>query len=112
MIGWLTASEADPEAYRTPVIVAAFFVVIPAAMVPVMGFGAIATGSHGAGWAMIAGFFAVLGAIGTAAIVAAIPAAVTRMRPPVPALLVAGGTTLALIAGILLVPVLMAAMAT
>ena len=63
MIGWLTASDADPEAYRTPVIVAA------------------------------------------------IPAAAARMRPPVPALLVAGGTTLALIAGILLVPVLMAAMA-
>jgi len=111
MIGWLTASEADPEAYRMPVIVAALFVLIPAAMVPVMGFGAIATGSHGAGWALIAGTFAALGAIGTAAIVVAIPAAVTRIRPPVPALLVAGGTTLALIAGILLVPVLMAAMA-
>jgi len=103
MISWLTAGEADPEAFRMPVIVAALFVVIPAATVPVMGFGAIATGSRGAGWAVIAGFFAALGAIGTAA---------TRMRPPVPALLVAGGTTLALVAGILLVPVIIAAMAS
>ena len=112
MIRWLVPGDGDPADYRVPVIVAAIFVLIPAAMVPVMGFGAIATGSHGAGWAVIAGAFAALGAIGTAAIVAAIPAAVTRMRPPVPAMLVAGGTTLALIAGILLVPVLMAAMAT
>lgn len=108
MIGWLTPSDADPAAYRTPVIVAALFVLIPAAMVPVMGFGAIATASHGAGWTVIAGVLAALGGLGTAAIIAAIPAAVAKAPPPLPALLVAGGTTLALIAGILLVPVLMA----
>ena len=111
MIAWLMPSDADPVHYRVPVIVAALFVLIPSAMVPVMGFGAIATSSHGAGWMVIAGLLAALGTIGTLAILAAIPAAAALMRPPVPALLVAGGTTLALIAGILLVPVLMAGLA-
>lgn len=111
MIPWLMPSDADPAHYRTPVIVAALFVLVPAAAVPVMGFGAIATSSHGAGWMVITALLAALGSIGTLAVVAAIPAAAALVRPPVPALLVAGGTTLALIAGILLVPVLMAGLA-
>jgi hypothetical protein len=111
MIGWLTAGDADPASYRMPVIVAALFVLLPSAMVPVMGFGAIATSSHGVGWRVIAGGLAALGAIGTLAIIASVPAAAMRMRPPVPAMLVAGGTTLALASGILLVPVLMAGLA-
>ena len=36
MIGWLTAGDADPASYRMPVIVAALFVLVPSAMVPVM----------------------------------------------------------------------------
>ena len=60
---------------------------------------------------MIAAGLAALGAIGTLAIIASVPAAAMRMRPPVPAMLVAGGTTLALASGILLVPVLMAGLA-
>lgn len=111
MIGWLAPGGGDPAHYRVPVMVAAAFVLIPAAMVPVMGFGAIATSSHGAGWMVIAGTLAFLGAVGTLAIVAGAAAAATLTRPPIPALLVAGGTTLALIAGILLVPVLMAGLA-
>ena len=111
MIRWLGAGDGDPADYRPPVIVAAAFVLIPAAMVPVMGFGAIVTSSHGAGWHVIAGVLAALGAIGTVAIIAGAAAATTATRPPLPALLVAGGTTLALVAGILLVPVLMAGLA-
>ena len=88
MIGWLTAGDADPASYRMPVIVAAVFVLVPSAMVPVMGFGAIATSSHGVGWRVIAGGLAALGAIGTLAIIASVPAAAMRMRPPVPAMLV------------------------
>ena len=64
MIRWLGAGDGDPADYRLPVIIAAVFVLIPAAMVPVMGFGAIATSSHGAGWHVTAGVLAALGAIG------------------------------------------------
>lgn len=79
MIGWLTAGDADPASYRMPVIVAALFVLVPSAMVPVMGFGAIATSSHGVGWRVIAGGLAALGAIGTLAIIASVPAAAMRI---------------------------------
>ena len=54
---------------------------------------------------------AALGALGTVLVVAGAAAAATLTRPPIPAMLVAAGTTLALIAGILLVPVLMAGLA-
>ena len=110
MIGWLVPGDGDPADYRVPVIVAALFVLIPAAMVPVMGFGAIATSTNGGGWVLMAGTLAALGALGTVLVVAG-AAAATLTRPPIPAMLVAAGTTLALIAGILLVPVLMAGLA-
>jgi hypothetical protein len=111
MIGWLVPGDGDPADYRVPVIVAALFVLIPAAMVPVMGFGAIATSTNGGGWVLMAGTLAALGALGTVLVVAGAAAAATLTRPPIPAMLVAAGTTLALIAGILLVPVLMAGLA-
>ena len=97
---------------RLPAFLAACFVIVPAAMVPVMGFGAIATSSHGAGWQVIAALLAGIGAIGVILLVIGGATALGGMRSPVPALLVAGGTTIALLAGILLVPVLMAGMAT
>ena len=81
-------------------------------MVPVMGFGAIATSSHGAGWQVIAALLAGTGAIGVLMLIAGGASALGGVRSPIPALLVAGGTTIALLAGILLVPVLMAGMAT
>jgi hypothetical protein len=97
---------------RLPAFLAACFVVLPAAMVPVMGFGAIATSSHGAGWQVIAALLAGTGAIGVLMLIAGGASALGGVRSPIPALLVAGGTTIALLAGILLVPVLMAGMAT
>ena len=97
---------------RLPAFLAACFVVLPAAMVPVMGFGAIATSSHGAGWRVIAALLAGTGAIGVLMLIAGGAFALGGVRSPIPALLVAGGTTIALLAGILLVPVLMAGMAT
>lgn len=111
MIGRPAPGGGDPAHYRVPVMVAAAFVLVPAAMVPVLGFGAIAGGSHGAGWMVIAGILAFLGAVGAVLIVAGAVAAAALARPPIPALLVVAGTTLALIAGILLVPVLMAGLA-
>ena len=77
MIGWLAPGGGDPADYRVPVIVAAMFVLVPAAMVPVMGFGAIATSSHGAGWMAIAGTLAFLGSVGTLAIVAGAAAGIS-----------------------------------
>ena len=59
----------------------------------------------------MAGTLAALGALGTVFVIAGAAAAATLTRPPIPAMLVAAGTTLALIAGILLVPVLMAGLA-
>jgi hypothetical protein len=111
MIRWLVPGDGDPADYRVPVIVAALFVLIPAAMVPVMGFGAIATSTNGGGWVAMAGTLAAVGALGTILVIAGAAAAATLTRPPIPAMLVAAGTTLALIAGILLVPVLMAGLA-
>lgn len=111
MIRWLVPGDGDPADYRVPVIVAAVFVLVPAAMVPVMGFGAIATSTNGGGWVTMAGTLAGLGALGTVLIVAGAAAAAMLGQPPIPAMLVAAGTTLALIAGILLVPVLMAGLA-
>lgn len=116
---WLIASddgegvEADPPARwdRLPAFIAACVVIIPAAMVPVMGFGSIATSSHGVGWQVIAGLLAGLGALGVLLVIGGGATALGGVRSPVPALLVAGGTTVALAAGILLVPVLMAGLA-
>jgi hypothetical protein len=96
---------------RLPAFIAACFVLVPATMVPVMGFGAIATSSNGIGWILIAGLLATAGTLGVAAILAGAATALAGTRRPIPALLVAGGTTLALLAGILLVPVLMAGLA-
>lgn len=112
MIRWVAFGRGDPAEYRVPVLVAAAFVLIPSAMVPVMGFGAIVTSANGGGWVLMAGTLAALGFLGTAFIVAGAAAAATLAQPPIPALLVAAGTTLALVAGILLVPVLMAGLAT
>lgn len=106
------ASPGPPTRWdRLPAFLAACFVIIPAAMVPVMGFGSIATSSHGIGWQVIAGLLASLGALGVIVIVGGGMAALAGVRSPVPALLVAGGTTLALATGILLAPVLMAGLA-
>jgi hypothetical protein len=114
---WLiTPDEGDgrpPSRWdRLPAFLAACFVVLPATMVPVLGFGAIATSSHGAGWQVIAGLLAGIGALGVVLLVIGGATALGGLPSPVPALLVAGGTTIALFAGILLVPVLMAGLAT
>jgi hypothetical protein len=74
-----------------------------------MGFGVIFTGHHGMGWNLIAGLLALIGLVGLVALIAGALAAIRRVRSPLPLLLVATGTTIALVAGVLLVPVLMAA---
>lgn len=96
---------------RLPALVAAAFVVIPAAMVPALGFGAVARSGDGVLRTVLAGTLAGIGALGLATIVAGALAAIRAVHAPVPALLVAGGTTIALAAGVLLVPVLMAGLA-
>ena len=108
MIGWLTAGQPDAPAFRGPVIIAACFVFIPAAGIPAMGFGAIIAQSHGIAWQVAAGLFATIAALGALAIVAGAVTAGFRLRPPLPALLVAGGTTVALVSGVCLVPLLIA----
>jgi hypothetical protein len=96
---------------RLPAFLAACFVILPAAMVPVMGFGAIATSAHGVGWQVITGLVAGVGSLGVLMVIGGGATALGGVRSPVPALLVAGGTTVALAAGILLAPVLMAGLA-
>lgn len=104
------AGEVDARPWdRIPALVSAAFVVIPVAAVPAMGFGVIFTGSHGMGWNLIAGLLALLGLIGLVALIAGAVAAIRRVPSPLPLLMVATGTTIALVAGVLLVPVLMAA---
>ncbi len=98
-----------PSWDRLPALVSAAFVVIPVAAVPAMGFGVIITGHHGIGWNLIAGLLSVIGLIGLVALVAGAVSAIRRVRSPLPLLMVATGTTIALVAGVLLVPVLMAA---
>ena len=109
----LTGSgDGDDQAQpwdRIPALVSAAFVIIPVAAVPAMGFGVIFTGHHGIGWNLIAGLLAFIGLIGLVALIAGAVAAMRRVRSPVPLLMVATGTTIALVAGVLLVPVLMAA---
>ena len=61
------------------------------------------------GWNLIAGLLALLGLIGLVALIAGAVAAIRRVPSPLPLLMVATGTTIALVAGVLLVPVLMAA---
>ena len=103
------AGKADtPPWDRVPALVSAAFVVVPVAAVPVMGFGVIFTGQHGMGWNIIAGLLAFAGLIGLLALLAGAVAAIRRVPSPLPLLMVAGGTTIALVAGVLLVPVLMA----
>ena len=94
---------------RVPALVSAALVCIPAAAVPAMGCYVIATGGHGIGWDVIAGFLALLGAMGLGAIIAGVVTAIRRVRSPIPLLLVAAGTTVALVAGLLMTPVMMAA---
>ena len=104
------AGEVDARPWdRIPALVSAAFVVIPVAAVPAMGFGVIFTGSHGMGWNLIAGLLALLGLIDLVALIAGAVAAIRRVPSPLPLLMVATGTTIALVAGVLLVPVLMAA---
>ena len=83
--------------------------VVPVAAVPAMGFGVILTGHHGIGWNLIAGLLSLIGFAGLVILIAGAVAAIRRVRSPLPLLMVATGTTIALIAGVLLVPVLMAA---
>lgn len=87
----------------------AVFVVIPVAAVPTMGFGVIVTGHHGIGWNLIAGLLSFIGLAGLLILIGGAVAALRRVRSPLPLLMVACGTTIALVAGVLLVPVLMAA---
>ena len=94
---------------RIPALVSAALVFIPAAAVPAMGCYVIATGGHGLGWDLIAGFLALVGTVGLAAILAGVVAAIRRVRSPIPLLLMAAGTTVALVAGLLMTPVMMAA---
>lgn len=108
LIGSDDGDGGRPSWDRVPALVSTAFVVIPVAAVPVMGFGVIITGHHGVGWNLIAGLLSVIGLIGLVALIAGAVAALQRVRSPLPLLLVATGTTIALVAGVLLVPVLMA----
>lgn len=101
----------SPPWDRMPTLVSSALVVVPAIAVPVAGCYAIATGGHAIGWDIIAGFLSLIGAIGLALIVAGAISAIRRVRSPLPLLMVATGTTVALIAGVLMAPVLMAGLA-
>jgi len=101
----------SPPWDRMPTLVSAALVVVPAVAVPVAGCYAIATGGHAVGWDIIAGFLSLIGAVGLALIVAGVVSALRRMRSPLPLLMVAMGTTVALVAGVLMTPVLMAGVA-
>lgn len=94
---------------RIPALVSAALVLVPAAAVPAAGCYVIATGGHGVGWDIIAGFLALVGFAGLVAIVAGVVSAIRRVRSPLPLLMVAAGTTVALVAGMLMTPVMMAA---
>jgi hypothetical protein len=104
------AGAADVAPWdRIPALVSAAFVVVPVAAVPAMGFGVILTGDHGMGWTLIAALLSLIGLAGLVMLLAGAVAAIRSVRSPLPLLMVATGTTIALVAGVLLVPVLMAA---
>lgn len=94
---------------RIPALVSAALVLVPAAAVPAAGCYVIATGGHGIGWDIIAGILVLTGLIGLGGIVAGVLSALYRVRSPLPLLMVAAGTTTALVAGLLMTPVMMAA---
>ena len=110
---WLLASDGDDDGERwdrIPALVAAALVIIPAAAVPLMGIATIVRTDHGMGWQLIAGVLAAIGVLGLATIIGGAVAALRRVRSPVPMVLVASGTTIAVVAGMLLAPVMMASL--
>ncbi|MBJ7365282.1 MAG: hypothetical protein JHC53_01580 [Thermoleophilia bacterium] len=110
---WLIASDGEDDGERwdrIPALVAAALVIIPSAAVPVMGIATIIRTDHGIGWQVIAGVLAAIGVLGLATIIGGALAAQRRVRSPVPMVLVASGTTIAVVAGMLLAPVMMASL--
>ncbi len=75
-----------------------------------MGLATIIRTDHGIGWQVIAGILAAIGVLGVATITGGALAALRRVRSPVPMVLVASGTTIAVVAGMLLTPVMMASL--
>jgi hypothetical protein len=59
---------------------------------------------------VITGVLAAIGVLGLATIIGGALAALRRVRSPVPMVLVASGTTIAVVAGMLLAPVMMASL--
>ncbi len=110
---WLLTSDGEDDGERwdrIPALVAAALVIIPSAAVPVMGLATIIRTDHGIGWQVIAGILAAIGVLGVATITGGALAALRRVRSPVPMVLVASGTTIAVVAGMLLTPVMMASL--
>ena len=110
---WLIASDGEDDGERwdrIPALVAAALVIIPATAVPVMGIATIIRTDHGIGWQVIAGVLATIGVLGLTTIIGGALAALRRVRSPVPMVLVASGTTIAVVAGMLLAPVMMASL--
>ncbi len=93
---------------RLPVLIAALVVIVPAACVPMMGIVIVLRNDNGVLWNALAMGLSGMGVLGLVTIAAGAIASVMSIGIPIPAVLVAGGTTLALAAGILLVPVVMA----
>ena len=110
---WLIASDGEDDGERwdrIPALVAAALVIIPATAVPVMGIATIIRTDHGIGWQVITGVLAAIGVLGLATIISGALAALRRVRSPVPMVLVASGPTIAVVAGMLLAPVMMASL--
>ena len=110
---WLIASDGEDDGERwdrIPALVAAARVISPSAAVPVMGIATIIRTDHGIGWQVIAGVLTAIGVLGLATIISGALAALRRVRSPVPMVLVASGTTIAVVAGMLLAPVMMASL--
>ena len=110
---WLIASDGEDDGERwdrIPALVAAALVIIPATAVPVMGIATFIRTDHGIGWQVITGVLAAIGVLGLATIISGALAALRRVRSPVPMVLVASGTTIAVVAGMLLAPVMMASL--
>ena len=110
---WLIASDGEDDGERwdrIPALVAAALVIIPATAVPVMGIATIIRTDHGIGWQVITGVLAAIGVLGLATIISGALAALRRVRSPVPMVMVASGTTIAVVAGMLLAPVMMASL--
>lgn len=93
---------------RVPVLIAALLVIVPAAFVPVMGIMVVLRTSNGVLWNALALCVTSFGVLGLTGIAAGAVVAAMSIRSPIPAVLVAGGTTVALAAAILLVPIVMA----